>query len=222
MSPPPVPSATSSFHNAADCAAYAAWIGQKMMGFDSVLGAVDHVNLPVLMGQGGTVGDVLPAVSDLSNSSNKAAAALVPDWLKFRQGWSAYTQAMTNAASGPGFWTIAAAVATMGTSAILQSGYTAIDAAAGASPWDQLKAWHSQLFSWADRFRQAGLAPPDVADLPNSNTGGGPSSTTITVFAVGVGALGAYLGWTIAPIDKPVAALIGAVVGGGGTVLLLR
>jgi hypothetical protein len=92
--------------------------------------------------------------------------------------------------------------------------------------WDRLRLRHAQLIEYARRMENAGLGRPELPGLPTAGPlfgGGGPSATTIGVFAVAVGAISAYLLWELAPLpSKPTAALAAAAIGAGGTFLALR
>jgi hypothetical protein len=92
--------------------------------------------------------------------------------------------------------------------------------------WDRLRTRHAALLEFARRMENAGLGHPELPGLPSAGPlfgGGGPSATTIGVFAVAVGAISAYLLWELAPLpSKPTAALAGAAIGAGGTFLALR
>ena len=113
-------------------------------------------------------------------------------------------------------------IATAGIADSVAALLTAGAYAQGSDPWSQLKAYHHALLEWIPRWGQISVALPDLPDVP-TGAKGGPSSTTLAVFTLGVAALGAYAGWELAPKpQKPIGALLGAALGGGATYLALK
>lgn len=213
MASPPVPGASDALHSSSDVQQYAAWLSARMGEWDNVIGAVNGVDLPSLMGSNGQAA-AMGALPPLVASTQPQAAALLPDWVKFRQTWNAFAPSVTTG-GGPLIGGIPAWQ-------VLSPAIAALTLAQGNDPWNQIRSFHGQLLNWAPRFTAAGLTPPDLAPLPESSRGG-PSPTTIAVFTAGVGLLGAYVGWELAPLpEKPIGALIGAGIGAGVTFFVLR
>ena len=190
---PEVPAGGDRAHSADEIGAYATWIDARANEFQQAL---------------------------TSAQATQNGQAILVDFIPWFATWKvefAKLQADLSKWSG-------------GVGALLTNPWTYLPGGSGANPlvgaWERLRLKHAQLIEYARRMETAGLARPELPGLPTAPPlfgGGGPSATTIAVFAAGVGGLAAYLAFELAPLpSKPTAALVGGIIGAGGTFLLLR
>lgn len=218
MAPPSVPGEGESFHTAQDIQDYAAWLQARFVSCDLAIGA----------GTGLAYSDLEPLAPPAfvfaiaASTAPVPAKALYPGWLTFHEQWDADYQNLKNGQPMihvPTWLTIA----TVGVADAIAMGLTVGNFFQGKDDWSQLKSYHRALLEWVQKWKNLAVVMPDIPDVPGAPKGG-PSSTTLAIFSVGVAILGAYVGWELAPTEasKPAGAAIGAAVGGGATFLALR